>query len=567
MKIRGKYNLIALLMVMLAMQAVLPFRAFAATYVSQAVAVSADLLSGTSASGIANFHYNLASLPAGSSVRLQFSKDNASWYSAGGASGEWTTISAIGGADLDLAAFVAAASWASGDSFYYKLELNATPDLTQTPAVEDIRLDYTPAAGYEKTFIFDDYGRVGIGTTAPWYTLDVNGTINADFYRVGGVAALGTTGGKVYVGSAADYDFGIYAGAADRLFIQNSTGNVGIGTTSPGSLLHLNGALGALSGGLAFGDGDTGLYENYDDNFRLQTAGVDRITIDDTGNVGIGTTAPSGLLHVAGGQCVTGDTLLRVRRRRKRQNERGEWVEEEYFEDCRIDQIKAGDEILTLDENTGRLTVSRVNALMDMGVKEIYKLTTATGKTIRTTANHPYLAVDGFDNERAAVFVDSANFEMSCRFCGLEKDYVKMDKFFFGAMKKSAKTFRFYKVDFGGNKQRKFFDFLNIIGAKIVSKPIKVIKQKQKANEHKANFDVELAVDAVELKEKYDTAIIVSGDSDFAYLAEHLQKAGKKTVVISPWRRTGKELRQQADMYFDLRNMPFVGRIKIKRPP
>jgi len=37
--------------------------------------------------------------------------------------------------------------------------------------------------------------------------------------------------------------------------------------------------------------------------------------------------------------------------------------------------------------------------------------------------------------------------------------------------------------------------------------------------------------------------------------------------VISPWRRTGKELRQQADMYFDLRNMPFVGRIKIKRPP
>ena len=48
-----------------------------------------------------------------------------------------------------------AAFWASGDSFYYKLELNATPDLTQTPAVEDIRLDYTPAAGYEKTFIFD----------------------------------------------------------------------------------------------------------------------------------------------------------------------------------------------------------------------------------------------------------------------------------------------------------------------------------------------------------------------------------------------------------------------------
>jgi uncharacterized protein (TIGR02145 family) len=318
-----------------------------------------------------------------------------------------------------------------------------------------------------------------------------------------------------------------------------------------------------ITGLLAYGaniyyDLDAGKIVNGENNELTQNLTV-------AGSVGIGTTSPAGALHVMG-QCVTGDTKLR--RRRKKSKSQGSNSKDEYeYEDVEIKDIQAGDEILTLDENTGRLVVSRVNALMDMGVKEIYKLTTATGKTIRTTANHPYLAVDGFDNERAAVFVDSANFEMSCRFCGLEKDYVKMDKFFFGAMKKSAKTFRFYKVDFGGNKQRKFFDFLDIIGAKIVSKPIKVIKQKQKANEHKANFDVELAVDAVELKEKYDTAIIVSGDSDFAYMAEHLQKAGKKTIVISPWRRTGKELRQQADMYFDLRNMPFVGRVKIKRPP
>ena len=238
-----------------------------------------------------------------------------------------------------------------------------------------------------------------------------------------------------------------------------------------------------ITGLLAYGaniyyDLDAGKIVNGENNELTQNLTV-------AGSVGIGTTSPAGALHVVG-QCVTGDTRLRVKRRRKRQNERGEWIEEEYFEDCRIDQIKAGDEILTLDENTGRLVVSRVNALMDMGVKEIYRLTTATGKTIRTTANHPYLAVDGFDNERAAVFVDSANFEMSCRFCGLEKDYVKMDKFFFGTMKKSVKTFRFYKVDFGGNKQRKFFDFLDIIGAKIVSKPIKVIKQKQKHRQRPA---------------------------------------------------------------------------------
>jgi len=273
------------------------------------------------------------------------------------------------------------------------------------------------------------------------------------------------------------------------------------------------------------------------------------------GSVGIGTTSPAGALHVMG-QCVTGDTLLRVRRRRKRQNERGEWVEEEYFEDCRIDQVKAGDEILTLDENTGRLTVSRVNALMDMGVKEIYKLTTATGKTIRTTGNHPYLAVDGFDNERVAVFVDSANFEMSCQECRLKFDYRDIIKSFFG--KKDKIIFRYYKVDFGSFTLKRFFDYLNILGIKIVSKPLKVIKQKNGQDVHKANFDVEISFDVAMKNKDFDIAVLFSGDSDFAYMASELQKIGKKIVAISNWRSMSKELRDTADVYLNLKKMPFV---------
>ena len=103
------------------------------------------------------------------------------------------------------------------------------------------------------------------------------------------------------------------------------------------------------------------------------------------GNFGIGTTTPSGVMHVVG-QCVTGDTKLR--RRRKRKNKNGEW--EDYFEEVDIVNIKPGDEILTFNEHSGRFVVSKVKQLADMGVKTIYKLTTASGKTIRTTANHPY---------------------------------------------------------------------------------------------------------------------------------------------------------------------------------
>ncbi|HNR81522.1 MAG TPA: hypothetical protein PKK37_03730, partial [Candidatus Pacearchaeota archaeon] len=78
------------------------------------------------------------------------------------------------------------------------------------------------------------------------------------------------------------------------------------------------------------------------------------------GSVGIGTTSPAGALHVMG-QCVTGDTKLR--RRRKKSKSQGSNSKDEYeYEDVEIKDIQAGDEILTLDENTGRLTVSRVNA-------------------------------------------------------------------------------------------------------------------------------------------------------------------------------------------------------------
>ena len=82
--------------------------------------------------------------------------------------------------------------------------------------------------------------------------------------------------------------------------ILTSSGNFGIGTSTPTSILHINGAPGSLSGGLSFGDGDTGLYEYVDDNLRLQTRGVDRLTINESGNVGIGTTSPYAKLSVVG---------------------------------------------------------------------------------------------------------------------------------------------------------------------------------------------------------------------------------------------------------------------------
>ncbi|MBI4398070.1 MAG: hypothetical protein HY586_02985, partial [Candidatus Omnitrophica bacterium] len=56
-----------------------------------------------------------------------------------------------------------------------------------------------------------------------------------------------------------------------------------------------------------------------------------------------------------------------------------------------IRNVRAGDEVLSLNEATQEVEPHRINALLDMGVKPVYRLRTASGRSIKTTANHPYL--------------------------------------------------------------------------------------------------------------------------------------------------------------------------------
>ena len=61
------------------------------------------------------------------------------------------------------------------------------------------------------------------------------------------------------------------------LTVSNS---VGIGTTDPSSILHINGGVGSVSTGLTFGDGDTGIYEYTDDTLYIKISGNDRWRIE-----------------------------------------------------------------------------------------------------------------------------------------------------------------------------------------------------------------------------------------------------------------------------------------------
>ena len=87
--------------------------------------------------------------------------------------------------------------------------------------------------------------------------------------------------------------------------IWNSSGNVGIGTASPSQKLHVVGSelLGA-SGSLYFNDTGTAIGIPAANTLAFTTSALERMRIDNSGNVGIGSTTPygkltEGFLHVS----------------------------------------------------------------------------------------------------------------------------------------------------------------------------------------------------------------------------------------------------------------------------
>jgi len=98
----------------------------------------------------------------------------------------------------------------------------------------------------------------------------------------------------------------------DAITIKGNSANVGIGTTSPLYKLDVNGSLHSSNITVADGmyhESDTNTYINFlPDTIQMATAGSVRAYITSTGNVGIGTTSPSARLNVSGGDMTVDNT-------------------------------------------------------------------------------------------------------------------------------------------------------------------------------------------------------------------------------------------------------------------
>lgn len=174
-------------------------------------------------------------------------------------------------------------------------------------------------------FIFNSGGNMAVGSTT------VDGDLRLDVAGKVGAAAFCNADGSIcestdnIVGGTgpapgADRQVVLNSGgylAADSGLVYTADGRLGLGISVPSYPLHIAGDLGLANGslrltdgyGLAWGDSFWTGSDSADD-LRAFTAGAERLRVDAVGRLGLGTTAPSEILHVSGNGLITGDLTV-----------------------------------------------------------------------------------------------------------------------------------------------------------------------------------------------------------------------------------------------------------------
>jgi hypothetical protein len=193
--------------------------------------------------------------------------------------------------------------------------------------------------GTTRLWIASSTGNIGIGTTSPTATLEVNGNVKA-------VSFTGSFSGSITHAVSASYAVtASYAlNAADSVWtgsganIYYNLGNVGIGTTSPSYKLDVNG-IGNFSNGFSDPSSETGYRLKFYDNGGIYNdagigldgsgggseimwfnalegfywgvgTGGTKMKLNNSGNLGIGTTSPSQILETY--KSTNGDVAIQV---------------------------------------------------------------------------------------------------------------------------------------------------------------------------------------------------------------------------------------------------------------
>jgi uncharacterized LabA/DUF88 family protein len=171
-------------------------------------------------------------------------------------------------------------------------------------------------------------------------------------------------------------------------------------------------------------------------------------------------------------------------------------------------------------------------------------------------------------SNRIALFIDGPNLHVATKALGFDIDYRRLRKEFesYGTL---LRAFYYTAVveDHEFSSVRPLIDWLTYNGYTVVTKPTKEFADAGGRRKVKGNMEIELAVDAMELAAQIDQMVLFSGDGDFRYLLEAMQRRGVRVTVISTASTqpalVADELRRQADVFIDLVEL----RSRISRDP
>ncbi len=161
---------------------------------------------------------------------------------------------------------------------------------------------------------------------------------------------------------------------------------------------------------------------------------------------------------------------------------------------------------------------------------------------------------------KIAAFIDGPNLYGAARTLGFEIDYRLLLKEF---QSRGTLVRAFYYTTIIEDEEcsalRALVDWLDYNGYTVVTKPTKEFLDESGRRRVKGNMNIELAVDAMEISAHVDEMVLFSGDGDFRSLVEAIPRRGVRVTVVSTIctqpAMIADELRRQADVFFDLRDL------------
>ena len=164
---------------------------------------------------------------------------------------------------------------------------------------------------------------------------------------------------------------------------------------------------------------------------------------------------------------------------------------------------------------------------------------------------------------RVYVFIDASNLWQAQKVKGKFFDLAKLKRYL--ELRYQATEIKVYYYtaypkegtrDYSTESKHKFFTYLKkglgIVVRKKELKQIRITTELGVSIGEKGNMDVEMTIDAVNLVDKYDAAILFTGDSDFLALINYMRNRGKKVHVYSSHNNISYELRTSSDSYTDV---------------